>query len=174
MKLCSITYCSNKHQAKGYCEKHYRRYLHHGNPLIKKRRAPNENPLVCSIPDCNKKAEARTWCNTHYERYRRHGDPLILKQAPNGTGHINQRGYRAIYHQGKTAVEHRVVMETFLGRKLFSHENVHHKNGDKLDNRIENLELWSTSQPSGQRVTDKIAHAIQFLEEYGYQVGSPV
>lgn len=37
------------------------------------------------------------------------------------------------------------------------------------DNRIENLELWTTQQPSGQRVEDKINWAINFLKEYGYE-----
>lgn len=58
-------------------------------------------------------------------------------------------------------------MEKVLGRSLLKHESVHHKNGIKVDNRPENLELWSTSQPYGQRVEDKIMWAKKLLELYG-------
>lgn len=68
------------------------------------------------------------------------------------------------------AYEHRNVMERHLGRKLFKHETIHHKNGIKTDNRIENLELWSKSHPYGQRIEDKIDWAISLLKEYGHKV----
>jgi hypothetical protein len=58
-------------------------------------------------------------------------------------------------------------MEQKIGRKLLPGENVHHINGDRADNRIENLELWSKSQPAGQRVSDKIRWAKEILATYG-------
>lgn len=63
-------------------------------------------------------------------------------------------------------MEHRIIMERELGRELLPHENVHHINGVRDDNRPENLELWSTSQPSGQRVVDKVAWAEELLRLY--------
>lgn len=84
-------------------------------------------------------------------------------------GRTVQRGYVKVYapeHHSlagrattrKYVFEHRIVMEQKLGRNLLPHETVHHMNGDRSDNRPENLELWATSQPSGQRITDGSPH----------------
>lgn len=45
-------------------------------------------------------------------------------------------------------------MEAMLGRPLKRSETVHHMNNVKTDNRPENLELWSSTHPSGVRMND--------------------
>jgi len=63
-------------------------------------------------------------------------------------------------------LEHRMVLSNHLKRPLLKSEQVHHKNGDRQDNRLSNLELWSTSQPAGQRVEDKLKWAKEFIKIY--------
>ncbi len=79
---------------------------------------------------------------------------------------IDGNGYKKIRIDGKRVSQHRVIYEKHYNIKLLPHQNIHHINGDKLDNRIENLELWDTSQPAGQRIEDKIEYYSKLVLEY--------
>jgi hypothetical protein len=129
---------------------------------------------VCSVVNstgerCSNIVRTNKVCNTHYHRQWRTGDvqadiPIKAKR-PDGSGWID-RGYKLVARNGRRTYEHRFVMEEILGRELLPEENVHHKNGDRADNRPENLELWTTSQPNGQRAIDKLAWAREIIKLY--------
>jgi len=124
---------------------------------------------LCTIENCGEKYLAKGYCDMHYRRWKLYDDPLIKKSTGrvyDKTGYVLIRTQKGNARKGRYTMEHRLVMEETIGRKLEKHENVHHINGVKDDNRPENLELWSRVQPNGQRVEDKVQYALEILRQY--------
>lgn len=158
-KFCKIDGCDQPVRINrlgngmGYCPVHY-------GSAQRKSDGPYRASEICLADDCNepvkrtRNGHGMGRCDGHYgaegRRYR-----------PVGSRRVNREGYVTVkISEGKFILEHREVMRQHLGRPLLSGESVHHINGVKDDNRLENLELWLLPQPGGQRVEDLLRYAV--------------
>lgn len=164
---CKISDCANDAVTRDdLCPTHRRRKRLYGDPdgTFTTHRAC----VTCGQPAMHGHNSSE-YCETHAW-----DDVLRRYLAGEHPGIVND-GYVYLAVRKKRRAAHRMVMERLLGRPLEPHETPHHVNGQRADNRTNgplvnfrsgNLELWSSWQPSGQRVSDKVAYAVELLREY--------
>lgn len=160
-----------------YCALHRQRIVR-GKPVV----TPVEAAGGMCTPGCTRKPALRATglvlCMMHHRRLERTGQigppgklPQHGESNPSWGGgrYLNPDGYVRLRVDKRHMLEHRYVMEQHLGRPLWPDENVHHRNGVRHDNRLENLEIWVKAQPPGQRVADVLAWAQEMVERYGHR-----
>jgi hypothetical protein len=148
-RTCILDGCERIRHYRDYCQMHRRRIDRHGVPGPAGRvRIKRADYPKCIVDGCSTTLiYARGWCALHYQRQFKFGDPgegaRRRRLRGTGTRFISGDGYVKLREYGGEEVfEHRLVMETMIGRPLLPEESVHHKNGIRHDNQPGNLELW--------------------------------
>lgn len=176
---CSVDRCDRDAKERGLCHGHYQRLRRLGH-VQAERPLGRKTEGFCSVGGCDRTIYAKGLCAPRYRRQIAGGDVRAHQpvRPPAGDRHINHGYYvvtvppemRHLTGGESQALEHRYVMAQMLGRALWPDESVHHKNGDRLCNAPENLELWSRWQPRGQRTEDKVAWARELLRRYAPEI----
>jgi len=157
---CSMP-CSDKGRRKDADERHKTRCKNCGNEFYRTRRK-GSGTIYHEQELCSKQCK-NEWVSKVYRE--KHGFSI--------TKRIRRGGYISIRIPAqngeparKDVFEHRYVMEQHLGRRLYPDETVHHRDGNRQHNALENLELFSSRHGPGQRVVDKVQFAIEMLRLY--------
>ena len=178
---CAVDGCGRRAVTRGWCHGHSLRWSRTGEVQADRplRRPERDDGAV---EGCGDGAVSGGLCRAHARRRRLYGDPEggRPRRLRTPEGGCVSHGYgkvpvvpaeRHLVPDGRLhELEHRLVVARRLGRPLRTDEVVHHRNGDRLDNSPEDLELWTTAQPKGQRVEDQLAWAWAIVRRYDPEV----
>jgi hypothetical protein len=155
---CEYPECDYDAHSRKLCQNHY--------ALLWKKEAGQEkvDREDCSLDFCHRRHAKSGYCWMHLRRLYKYGEAALTRET--AVRIRGNKGYVQMEVDGRKIKEHRWVMEQILGRELTPDESVHHINGDRQDNRAENLQLWTRRQPTGQRVSDKVLWAVEMLRLY--------
>lgn len=129
---CKADDCERTSQTRaGYCIMHYKRWKRNGEPVRVLRKYTFEK---CETEGCDKYAVRKGLCKPCSLRMLRRGT-TERAQAPHGSGCLTKAGYRVVTIQGEREYEHRVKAQPKPG------EVVHHKDGNRSNNDLDNLEI---------------------------------
>jgi hypothetical protein len=125
---------------------------------------PNKFCELCGNPISPEAHSRARFCSRKCAAYS--NNTLNIVPKPIGAKRETSNGYIEIKTLEKGwMLEHRYVMEQYLGADLTEGESVHHKDGNKKNNDLSNLELWkSRYHPTGQRQTDLIEATLNNIE----------
>jgi len=139
---CTVKDCQSPARCKGLCNKHYH--------VLKQER--RKKPCACGCGELT----AYTYKHGHHTR-------LFTSEEQRRRGRMNDGSALRDTGEGKTyrkvgqRHEHRAVAEQKLGRKLLPGEIVHHRNGNKRDNRPKNLEVMTQADHARLHMLERYA-----------------